>query len=189
MSDLEYYSNIILTDKSEFVKSSRELEVKFQTIADEIYNCPVRNSTMRSYDTVMSCVEKMVIEHALAQRTGFALNPLEFNVRDRHSYAYDVVDQSKDTHFECKRWAETWFSFDESAVSTFRKNVDIVDYLVCGKVYKLDDGYAVSFHLVADAKNFDRFIKPSNYSKKYYYDHVKACVAGYAYNKKHVNLF
>lgn len=174
MKNLETYADLILKNAPVRIKRSEELNKKFDTIANEIYHCPVRNESKRKFTTVLFSVEKMVIEHALAQSTGMILNPLEFDYRNRQSYAYDVIDPDNNATFECKRWAEKWFSFNQKDVNTFLKNTDIVDYFVSGKVLRTTEYFTVFFHLVADAKSFKQFIRPSQYNNKLYYDHVAA---------------
>jgi len=185
MKDLAYYAGIILAAEPVKVKRTEELNKKFNDIANEIYRCPIRNSSKRNFKTVHESVEKMVVEHALAQLTGIPLNPLEFDKTNRHSYAYDLIDENNCT-FECKRWAEKWFSFNYKDINTFMKNVDIVDYFVSGKVFRTTSFYTVAFHLVADAKTFEKYVRPSNYTNKSYYDHHNAVKTGDAFYRDHV---
>jgi len=186
MKTLQDYASTILVDEPVRVKRSPELNAKFTKMANEIYRCPVRNRNKRDYTNVMHSVEKAVVEHALAQLTGMQLNPAEFNYKDRSTYAWDVVDSEESKTFECKRWADRWLSFHPENLATFTKNTDIVDYLVSGKVFKTSEYFTVAFHLVANAKNFEKYVRPSQYDNKCYYDHNRAAVNGDAMFKNHV---
>jgi hypothetical protein len=186
MKTIQDYASLILIDEPVRVKRSTELNDKFTTMANEIYRCPVRNKNKRDYTNVMHSVEKVVVEHALAHLTGMTLNPAEFNYKDRNSYAWDVVDEDTSATFECKRWSESWLSFHPENFSTFFKNTDIVDYLVSGKVFKTSEYFTVAFHLIADADSFEKYVRPSQYDNKCYYDHNRAARNGDAVFKNHV---
>lgn len=186
MKTLQDYADIILGAEPVVVKRTTELNKKFNDIANDIYRCPVRNASRRSFKTVHESVEKMVIEHALAQFPDLEMNPLEFDHTNRESYAYDVIDNSNNKTFECKRWADKWFSFDEKNVLTMHKNIDIIDYLVCARVFRTSASYTVAFHLIADAKTFEKYVRPSQYTMKLYYDHVNAMRNGAAVYRDHV---
>ena len=186
MKTLHDFAEIILGSEPVVVKRTPELNKKFNDIANEIYRCPVRNSSKRSFKNVHESVEKMVIEHALAQFDGFELNDLPFDHTNRHSYAYDNLYTPCNSTFECKRWADKWFSFHESHIATMRKNIDVVDYLVSGRVFRTSASYTVAFHLVADAKKFEKYVRPSKYTMKLYYDHVNAMKNGDAVYRDHV---
>lgn len=186
MKTLQDYASAILVDEPVRVKRTAELNKKFTTMANEIYRCPVRNRNKREFTNVMHSVEKTVVEHALAQLTGMHLNGAEFDYKNRHSYAWDVVDPEESTKFECKRWADRWLSFYPENIATFSKNTDIIDYLVSGKVFKTSDYFTVAFHLVANAKNFEKYVRPSQYDNKCYYDHNRAAANGDAVFKNHV---
>jgi len=186
MKTLREYGELILGAEPVVVRRTPELNKKFTDIANEIYRCPVRNKNRRSYKNVLESVEKMVIEHALAQFPGLQMNQLPFDHTIRESYAYDVVDSESCQTFECKRWADKWFSFDANHVATMQKNIDIVDYLVCARVFKTSASYTVAFHLIADAKKFEKYVRPSQYTMKLYYDHVNAMRNGDAVYRDHV---
>ena len=186
MKTLQDYASAILVDQPVRVKRTPELNARLTKMANSIYRCPVRNRNKRDYKNVMHSVEKTMVEHALVQLTGMQLNPSEFNQTDRNTYAWDVVDPEQSTKFECKRWAERWLSFHPENIATFSKNTDIIDYLVSGKVFKTHDHFTVAFHLVADAKNFEKYVRPSQYDNKCYYDHNRASQCGDAFFKNHV---
>lgn len=181
------YADIVRSADPIRVERTPALNEKFKGISLEIYRCPVRNRNHRDYSTVEQCVEKMVLEHAIAQEYGLTLNPLEFDHKNRESYAYDLIDESVSYRptFECKRFAETWFSFFEDDVKTFRKNIDIVDFLVSGKVYRTEEAYFVFFNLLADAKTFENYVRRSKFTSKLYYDHNAAMRNGDAVFKLH----
>jgi hypothetical protein len=186
MSNLETYASQILQAEPVRVQRTEELNKKFTDIANEIYRCPYRNKNRREFKTVFESVEKMVIEHALSKLTGLAMNWQTFDHTNRDSYAWDVIDLETKKTFECKRWAEKWFSFNSKDISTFMKNVDIVDYFVSGKVFRTPSFYTVAFHLIADAKTFEKYVRPSQYTTKLYYDHHNACKKGDAFYRDHV---
>jgi len=187
MKTLKDYADMILVPEPIYVKKTSELTAKFKKMADEIYNCKARNHNKRNYSNVYECVEKAVIEHALAQQTGMQLNPKDFDHTDRTSYAYDIIDLENGKTFECKRWAEKWFSFNERDILTFRKNIDIVDFLVSGKVFKTSTHYTVAFHLLANAKTFEKYVRPSQFTMKMYYDHKNAMKNGDAFFRENVH--
>jgi hypothetical protein len=187
MKTIQEYSDIVRSADPIRVERTPVLNEKFRSIALDIYRCPVRNRNHRNFSVVEQCVEKMVLEHALSQKFGFTMNPLDFDHTNRQSYAYDLIDESVEYRptFECKRFAETWFSFFEDDVKTFRKNIDIVDFLLSGKVYRTEEAYFVYFNLLADAKTFEKYVRRSQYTSKLYYDHNAAMRNGDAVFKLH----
>ena len=92
MSSLKHYANLVMLKEPVIINRTPELTKRFSQIANEIYRCPVRNSTKRSFNNVTEAVEKMVIEYALCKAAGISMNPHEFDHKDRNSYAYDAFD-------------------------------------------------------------------------------------------------
>lgn len=187
MLSLRDYAKRILMDKPVIVPRTPELTAKFNRISNVIYNCPHKNPSKRSFASVEACVDKMAIEHALAQVTGFKVNDAKFDHTNRHTYAYDVIDCECNVRFECKNWKEKWLSFYKHQIATMLKNIDLVDYLVSAKVAKKIDCYEVTFYLVANAKTFNNYVQASKFNDKMYYDHFTAMRCGDAVYRDHAN--
>lgn len=181
-SELEYYANKILSPKCVIVPKSPELLEFFEETALKIYENPATNKTNRRYEQVYADTEKMVQEFALEERAGLKRNENKFDYTDRQTYAYDLYDPENDKKFEVKSWAKTYFSFTDYEVKTFRKNLDIVDYLVCAKTVTLEDRYEIYFYMVANAKTFNKYVTKSNYPNgNDYYNHRPAIQEGQAF--------
>jgi len=183
---LAEFGNIILRNEPEIVEKTPELLAKFNAIADEIFNCPKRNPEgprHRTREVIFACVEKMALEHALAQRCGFDLPDWkDWNPWNDH---YDVIDPKTGKRFECKSWSTGWYSYFEEDVRTMKNQLakSRLDYIVAGKVKKTPNAYEVTFRLVADAPSFFNFDNPPNYEKGYqkrWYNHRKAAGLGKA---------
>jgi len=185
MISLRDYAKRILINKPVIIQRTPELKAKFNSIANVIYNCPYKNPSKRSFATVEACVDKMAIEYALAQVTGFKVNEAKFDHTNRHTYAYDVIDCDCNVRFECKNLAEKWLSFYKHQIATMLKNLDLVDYVVSGKVVKKGDCYEVTFYLIANAKTFNNYVQASKFNDKMYYDHFTAMKFGDAIYHAH----
>lgn len=185
MRNLKDYAKMILSPKPEIIYKTEELKDYITEVATDIYNDPVRNRSKRRYPTVYDNTLSMISEFALQQRTNDLLirNPLEWSYKIRESYAYDLIDTENGKTFECKQWAQNWYSYTHSAVETFKKNLDLVDYLICTKQVDMDTYYEVYFYMIANAKTFNLYEAHSGHKNEYgvdkfYYNHRAAYPKG-----------
>ena len=173
----------VLFNEPEVVEKTSELADKFIKAAEEMHACSKRGQG-RDLEHVLRCTAPgMAIEHALAKRLGLDLNSSEFDHTDRESYAWDAIDLETGETFECKRHSDTYLSFDRRSVRTLIRNSDLVDWVVSASTVSEPTRYIVTFRLVADAKSFREFVRPSKFSggKEEYYDHFEAGRRGMAY--------
>lgn len=182
---MKHYADMILTPEPVIVKKTKSLTDHLTTMAESIYNCPKRNYTHRRYDQVYSHTLGKIIDIALAAKADLELNPKEFDVTDRDSYCYDVYDPNNNIKFECKQWAVNYYSFHPSSIKTFLNNLDVLDYLVCGKMSEEDEHFSVNFYMIANAKTFNKYAvyslnEESRARGMKYYAHKRAVQDGEA---------
>ena len=175
-SQLDHYANIIL-GKPTRVDKTHETMTKLDNIAKSIYERE-RTRKGRSKEKVWDHVQMTAAEYALADLLGVKRRNVEFDVTDRLTYGYDV-DGPDNTHFECKPWAEKWYSFSEDKVCTMRNNLDIIDYVCVSERKDFDDHYLVNFKLIFNAKTFNSFVRKTKFvppapGRELYYDHWDA---------------
>jgi len=157
-----------------------ESELSFiETMASEIYNCPVR-SRGRSYEQVYAATKAGVILEFALERQGAEKNPLEFDVKNRESYAYDVKWNNLRTEVKRKRFLSNdktkYFSWNRPEyVKTFLRNTDIVEQLIVGDYEEVSNNkYSVSWMLMTSVtENFKNYVKKSMYNQgQLYYNHT-----------------
>jgi hypothetical protein len=155
--------------------SKEEMHDVINEMAMKIYSCARRNSRGRSFKQVYSDCSRIVIEYALAKVLGGERNPLEWDYKVLESYRWDV--RVEDVVFEVKRHkvGTNWFSYPEEGMKTFRKHASTIDYFVSAYMISHKDTYEIRFALVANAKTFFNYFKPSRYhNQDSYYDHKTA---------------
>lgn len=147
-------------------------------MATDMFNCQIRRRN-RTYEQVYASTKAgKILEFALV-RQGAQHNPLEFDVKNRESYAYDVVWNSLRTEVKRKRFLSNdttkYYSWNKPEyVKTFLKNTDIVEQLIVGDYIELSDNlYKVEWMLVTRiGNNFKSYLKKSLYnSGQMYYNH------------------
>ena len=154
-------------------------ELQFiETMATEMFECPVRRRN-RSYEQVYASTKAGVILEFALVRQGAIKNPLAFDVKNRESYAYDVVWNGLKTEVKRKRFLSNdttkYYSWNKPEyVRTFLNNTDIVEQLIVGDYKKIDDNqYHVEWMLMTLVENnFKQYIKKSVYNQgQMYYNH------------------
>ena len=149
--NIEYYSKLILTGKPVIVKNGYQLQRFLTRTAKSIHSCPKRNWKNRSYERVFQDTEKMVAEFALEQQTGFTRNRRRFNIKDRHTYAYDNTDPLYLKTFDCmNEYKRSEFTFWNNSVKTKIKNSDICNYIVTFEMKKFEKHYEITFTRIID---------------------------------------
>lgn len=165
---------------AEIVMRTPEVEQHIYQMAESMFKDPQRRRN-RTIEQVLSATRAGVpIEFALVQRLGLKKNESDFVKGDPESYAWDAEDSSG-RRYECKTFKDRWFTYDPRFMRTARRNIEMLDFIVCGNCTVKKDRYVVRFRLLADAKTFFAFEKESQFSKKYYYDHEMAERFGYAF--------
>jgi len=152
--------------------SKDEMHEVIHEMATEIYPCPKRNARGRKFAQVYVDCSRIVIEYALAKVLGGERNPLKWDYKVLESYRYDV--RVGELVFEVKRHkvGTNWFSYPEDGMKTFRKHANTIDYFVSAYMITHKDSYEIRFALIANAKTFFNYYKPSRYyNQDSYYDH------------------
>jgi hypothetical protein len=178
--NLRDYADTLLTGKSFRIKRTYELESYLIKKTDDIYDKPFTRKN-RSWGEVYNATCNMIPEFAIAEQFPDFIKT-EFVSGDRHSYAYDLKHKSGDT-FEFKRWKnndnQRWFSYPRDALKTFNKNIDVINYMICGRMKEYQEYYEVGLHLIADAKSFFRYFHESTrLNADPYYNHYFAAEDG-----------
>lgn len=182
--DIHEYSKLIFSEDSLIVNKSEELLKKLHNIAESIHKEPAK-SHGRTFEQIYEDNKNIVIEDALVQKNnGFIHNPLEWDYKNPHSHAYDIIFEPKDVNFELKRWQHDtrkeakmneWFSYPEHAIQNFYKHIGIIDYLVSARMIEHEDCFEIGFHLIAHAKSFSKFAQKSIHDpRNIYYNHHSA---------------
>lgn len=159
-----------------------------KTMANEIYNCPVR-SQGRSLELIELVTRKgVILEYALCEQ-GATKNNAPFDVTNRDSYSWDVMWDGLKTEVKNMRITSemSWVSFKYNSVKTFIKNVsiskDLVDIIIMGCYNEASDGViTASWRLIAPADTFAKNVRKCNpiYTNnydvhtgelKYFYNH------------------
>ena len=165
----------LLSSAGKIVIPKEELFDDITKMAKVICPCPRRNARQRTYKQVFNDCSRIAIEYALAKIINGERNPNEWDKFNPESFRWDV--RFEDTYFEVKRHAlgTYWFSYAEESLNTFKKYAHTLDYMVSGYMETHDSAYVVEFALVANAKTFFKFFRPSQFANQWpYYDHKTA---------------
>jgi len=177
---LQDYANILLTGKSFKINKSEDLINYITKKTDDIYANSFSRKN-RTWDQVYKATTNMIPEIAIAEQFPDFIKT-EYVSGDKHTYAYDLKHKSGDT-FEFKRWKnddrQNWFSYPSEALKTFNKNIDVINYMICGRMKEYEEHFEIGLHLVADAKTFFKYFYESKRpGADPYYNHHFASAAG-----------
>lgn len=182
MNYIEALSNALQKINSVQIDKS-EIYERWMEMANEIYNCPIRNKEGRDLQTVIRCCSNIVGEYALVKalnslNENAQLNPRPFDKSDKETYKYDVEHNVNERKYliEFKRMAGAWFSMQDNQLKTFKKHSKELDALVTAYIDEYSDHYTVIFSLVINPKTFEHYWTPSNFIKAakktmHYYSH------------------
>ena len=153
-------------------------------MASEIFAS--QNRKGRSLDTIKEhCKRGIVTETAAVMIFGGRRNTQKFDYTNPDTYIWDASLTEKNLLTEVK-WIESdceWVTYYNDNISTFNKHHKNLDLFLAAKMN--DDPsalyYEVSFVLVANAKTFFDYWKPSSYNSKHYYNHFRATANGQCY--------
>lgn len=161
-----------------------QVEYDIEVMASEIFAS--QNRKGRSLDTIKEhCKRGIVTETAAVMIFGGRRNTQKFDYTNPDTYIWDASLTEKNLLTEVK-WIESdceWVTYYNDNISTFNKHHKNLDLFLAAKMN--DDPsalyYEVSFVLVANAKTFFDYWKPSSYNSKHYYNHFRATANGQCY--------
>jgi hypothetical protein len=161
-----------------------QVEAEIEQMANAIFRSPTRNG--RSLDTIrLHCKRGIVTETAAVMIFGGYRNTQQFDYTNPDTYFWDACLTEKKLLSEIK-WIEDdceWVTYYNDNIKTFNKFYNDLDVFLAAKMN--DDPqelyYEVSFVLVANAKTFFDYWKPSSYNSKHYYNHFRATANGQCY--------
>ena len=136
---------------------------------------------VRPWHVAYSHSENKVLEIALSQIDGFALNPFVPDYTIPRTYAYDCVyyGHGKDhlKTFEVKRHKknQSWWTYPNKAIYQLLDKIKLIDYIVTGSYDKTNDGYTCSFHMIMKGSTFPKYLMDSPKEKySQLYKHLNA---------------
>ena len=151
-------------------------------IVDGILSNPGETRTREQIE--LCCSIGLIGELAVASKLGGILNPQEFDLADRHSYGWDVLDTRHDLKLEIKNHGKKWFDYAKKDLQVLFRNIEsgCMDYIITTKVVQLKEevpGFQVWPRLVINPKTFRHYLHDSKTdSTKQYYNHYHAMAAG-----------
>jgi len=145
----------------------------------------------RTLDEVKKSVNLTAVEFAVAQYPGWMMNPMDYESKDKSTWAFDCLSDTGLT-MECKRWKRNYgmLNFQKKNFETFLDHAEEwVDFLFSAEVEEDDSIAVVRPRLICDAPSFHSYIGPSRFDNfktgdEYVYNDLKAVRDGLAYTKK-----
>ena len=192
MNFIKELADTIFTKESIILPKTPELIKRITTVSMNIHANPEQRKG-RTLEQVFKDTKNIAIEDALvyAYPDIFMLNPLEHDKKNPESFAYDLIHKPTGKKIETKRWTQdqpgggiaVWFSYLREAFKTLFKHIDLVDAIACARIIDHGSHFEVNYLLVADARTFMRYLKPSKYKKdkedKLVYYHTNAVRNGH----------
>lgn len=156
-----------------------------ETMATDIYKCPVRNNEGRSWDEVFEDTCTGVILEFAIQRQGGILNPAKFNHRKAGTHNWDVkwldlVHEVKSCVNPEKipkngkyktdpKWVNIRKGKVEKIIKNHRKYPNCVDTVIFGYYNKLSERvYECKFRAIVPFEPIRSILRRSNFNEHFY---------------------
>lgn len=157
--------------------SRTEAEEAAKLLAASISACPHKSRDRDSAQIARDVASGIICELGIAKLLG-KRNTEAWNVLDRSSYSYDVIDSAHGKKHEVKHQFTDYWSFSPEVVKTLINNLEQSppDTIITVSYKTNDDGsYVVRPRLIIDSKHFRAYMRRSQFKPgTFYYDHKAA---------------